>query len=195
MSMTGCSNKTVISFRHYFRQLVSEVLDTEDSIIGGEGIEVEIDEAKMGKRKYNRGHRVEGVWIIGGVERTAERKIFLIPVEDRSSATISSIVSTHVRPGSVILTDLWKGYACIQKEFDVYDHITVNHSMHFKDPDTGAHTNTIEGTWNGLKMKIKPRNRNKDSIDMHLFEFIWRRKHKDQLWNAILHALANVYYD
>jgi hypothetical protein len=32
---------------------------------------VEVDESKFGKRKYHRGHRVEGVWVIGGVERTA----------------------------------------------------------------------------------------------------------------------------
>ena len=32
-----------------------------DHSIGGEGIVVEIDETKMGKRKYNRGHMVEGL--------------------------------------------------------------------------------------------------------------------------------------
>ena len=45
-----------------------ENLDLAAAPIGGEGIIVEIDESKFGKRKYNRGHRVEGVWVVGGVE-------------------------------------------------------------------------------------------------------------------------------
>ena len=43
----------------FFRQLVSLALDDEDTVVGGPGIIVEIDETKFGKRKYNRGHRVE----------------------------------------------------------------------------------------------------------------------------------------
>ena len=42
--------------------------------IGGNGIEVEIDESKFGKRKYYRGHRVEGQWIFGGREKYNKKK-------------------------------------------------------------------------------------------------------------------------
>ena len=35
-----------------------------DQSVGGEGIVVEIDETKMGKRKYNKGHRVEGLFLL-----------------------------------------------------------------------------------------------------------------------------------
>jgi hypothetical protein len=44
----------------------------EDAVIGGDNIVVEIDGSKLGKRKYHRGHRVEGVWVVGGIERTHE---------------------------------------------------------------------------------------------------------------------------
>jgi hypothetical protein len=67
--MTGHSSLTVIVYIGYYRQLVSSSLDDEDQVIGGPGIIVEVDESKFGKRKYNRGHRVDGVWVFGGVER------------------------------------------------------------------------------------------------------------------------------
>jgi hypothetical protein len=67
--MTGHSSLTVIAYIGYYRQLVSSSLDDEDQVIGGPGIIVEVDESKFGKRKYNRGHRVDGVWVFGGVER------------------------------------------------------------------------------------------------------------------------------
>jgi hypothetical protein len=101
IAMTKCGSATVTSFCNSFRQLVSESLDIESvTVIGGEGIEVEIDESKLGKRKHNRGHRVE--WVIGGVERTPERKVFLVQVENRTAETIGDIISKHVKPGSII---------------------------------------------------------------------------------------------
>ena len=41
--------------------------------LGGIGEIVEIDESKFGKRKYHRGHRVEGQWVFGGIQRSNGR--------------------------------------------------------------------------------------------------------------------------
>jgi hypothetical protein len=65
MSITGHGSEAVTSFVGHFRQLIGRALDANDTVIGGSGIIVEIDESKFGKRKYNRGHSVEGVWVIG----------------------------------------------------------------------------------------------------------------------------------
>lgn len=50
--------------------------------LGGPGRTVEIDESKFGRRKYHRGHKVEGQWVFGGIERETGR-VFMVPVEDR----------------------------------------------------------------------------------------------------------------
>ena len=71
------------------------------------------------------------------------------------------------------------------------DHQTVNHSKHFKDLDSGVHTNTIEGNWNGIKITISPRSRTADHIDDHLHEFIWRRQNSEDLWGAFIQCLVD----
>ncbi len=88
-------------------------------------------------------------------------------------------------------TDLWKGYTRLS-ETGEYNHQTVNHSKYCKDPTSGTHTNNIEGTWNGLKMQIRPRNRVKDGIEDHLWECIWRRANKDKFWEGFLKALKDI---
>jgi hypothetical protein len=69
IALTTHSSETIVGYYRYFRELVADSLDFEDWKIGGEGVIVEIDESKFGKRKYNRGHQIEGAWVIGGIER------------------------------------------------------------------------------------------------------------------------------
>jgi len=176
-----------------FRKLIGASLDDDDMVIGGPGVVVEVDEAKFGKRKYHRGHRVDGVWVLGGVERTPDRKMFAVAVPDRSAETLHDIIRQYVRPGSIINTDLWRGYNGLGMQG--YQHHTVNHSTNFRDPATGACTNTIEGTWAGIKVGIPARNRTEDNMQDQLLEFLWRRKNANNLWGGFINALRDIYYE
>lgn len=192
-TLTGHSSKTVCAFLNHFRNLITGHLEESDTVIGGEGVVVEIDESKFGKRKHHRGHHVEGVWILGGVERTPERNLFLLPIETRDSTTLLNAIITHVRQGSVILTDMWKGYSQLTEAG--FQHHCVNHSKHFTDPETGITTNTIEGTWNGVKLSIATRSRVRENMEERLHEFIWRRKNQENLWTSFLSAIRDIHYE
>ena len=189
----GHSSATICEYEGHFRTLVTEALDADDTIIGGPGIVVELDESKFARRKNNRGHHVEGAWVIGGVERTDDKLVFAEIVENRSSDTIRDVISRHVAMGSIIHTDCWRGYSWLQDSSD-YSHFTVNHSVEFVDSATGVHTNGIEGSWAGMKRGIAPRNRTKMMLEKHLLEYIWRKKHRNNLWSAFIYALSIVGY-
>lgn len=134
----------------YIRQCIKDYIQLNGCYVGGKDkdgnrIIVEVDESKFGKRKSHRGHRVEGVWVVGGVERTQERKIFLTTVEDRKKDTLHLILSNYIKEGSEIRTDCWKGYCGLSRlAGKQYRHNTVNHAKEFKTA-SGVHTNTIEG--------------------------------------------------
>ncbi|OMJ65772.1 hypothetical protein SteCoe_37644 [Stentor coeruleus] len=111
--------------------ICSNYLTYENQIIGGDNIEIQIDETKFGKVKYHRDHRVDGVWVFGGIEITDEKKFFLIPVVDRTVNTLINLIIEHARPGSIIIT----GYCRVYNTLGLHRfvHLTVNYSIHFKD--------------------------------------------------------------
>ena len=116
------------------------------------GIVVKIDESKFGKRKYNRGQRVDDVWLLGMVERTSERRIVLLRLKKWDKLTLNTLITKYAAKGSIIHTDKWKGYSGLTSLG--YKHYTVNHSKNFKDLETGIHTNTIKASWCAIKRTI-----------------------------------------
>jgi len=71
-----------VNWASFCREVICNALILNKQKLGGPGIEVEIDESKFGRRKYHKGHRVEGQWVFGMFERGTGR-IVMIPVEKR----------------------------------------------------------------------------------------------------------------
>ena len=63
------SKQTVRDCSKYSRQILSDSVDPLYMKICGSGIWIEADETIFGKRKYNRMHRVEKVYVIAGIEQ------------------------------------------------------------------------------------------------------------------------------
>nr|XP_027219207.1 uncharacterized protein LOC113811624 [Penaeus vannamei] len=147
----GVSSATFTNWSSFCREVMVHWALDRQGMIGGQGKIVEIDESKFGRRKYNMGRVIDGQWVFGGICRET-RDLFLVPVEDRTSDTLLAVIKERIAPGSIIISDCWKAYNCLSDEG--FEHLTVNHSYHFVDPDTQAHTKTIEQQWREAKRKV-----------------------------------------
>ncbi|KYN06977.1 hypothetical protein ALC62_02062 [Cyphomyrmex costatus] len=132
------SSVTVVDWFNFCREVCVYWADKHSSKLGGPGCTVKIDEAKIGHRKYNRGRLLKGNWIFGGFERES-KKIFIMPVENRSEETLLACIKYWIMPGTTIISDCWKSYQCLNNEG--FQHLTVNHTYNFVDPDSGKKKN------------------------------------------------------
>lgn len=180
-SEVDCSRKTVIDWFSFCREVIIDYVKRHSGKIGGPGIIVEIDEALLGKRKSNKGRLLSAErtqqWIVGGIQRSADRreaaKVFLVPVADRSAASLIELIKNYVEEGTTIMTDCWRGYEALQHEN--FRHFTVNHSLNFVDPTTGAHTQKIERLWVEVRKYVPRAGFKRSHLPGYLADTIFRK--------------------
>lgn len=146
------SATSLTDWTNFCREIISSYVSEHQAKIGGEGITVEVDEAKFGRRKHHKGRIIDGTWVFGAVESLNKSKCFFVPVPNRSAQTLVSIIKNRIEPGTTIISDCWRAYDCLKNED--YNHLTVNHTYNFVDPDTGAHTNNIEREWRDVRSMV-----------------------------------------
>ena len=174
---TGHSEHTVVDWFNFHS---AQYFLDHPSTIGGLGKVVEIDESKFGRRKYNRGRYRDGHWVFGGVER-GSGECFMVEVQQRSAAVLLPLIQQYIRPSTTVMSDEWRAYSQISTLG--MQHETVNHSLHFVDPLSGAHTQTIECTWSQAKRMMRKKGVMATSADLfptYLQEYLWRKKFKDE---------------
>ncbi|GFT94483.1 DDE_Tnp_IS1595 domain-containing protein [Trichonephila clavipes] len=193
---SGFSSATLADWRRFVHEQVLDHVELTSSKIGGVGKVVEVDESKFGKRKYHKGRSEEGQWVFGGVQCDSG-KLFLMAVHDRNQRTLMEIIMEWIEPGTTIISDCWKAYNHDVLTTEGFNHLTVYHSMNFVDPDTDAHTNTIESTWRCAKSRFPQYNRQNDAsfyLAMYMFEKSCRAKNVD-MFNVFVEIIREIDWD
>lgn len=189
------STETMTNWKNYLREVCADSLIKNPMIIGGPEMVVEIDESCFSKRKYNVGKMYPQQWVFGGICRET-KECFIYAVPNRNEKTLLHCIKESIRPGSIIMSDMWKAYSKIEKIPGMHlKHFTVNHSENFVNPITGAHTQSIESLWASAKRRNKiEAGTNRALLDSYLCEFMWRKRHAgEDLFKVILKDISNFW--
>ena len=130
--------------------------------------------------QYHRGRAPdEEVWVFGMVDTTTSPSLGYMEIVDcQNAATLLPIIQAHVKPGTIVWSDQWRAYSNVGSLQNVSSHQTVNHSVEFKNPISGVHTNNIESYWERVKSKIKKmKGCKRENLSSYLDEFLWRERY------------------
>lgn len=136
--------------------------------------------------------------MVGLIERSRpdyKGKFVVESVANRNAQTLVALIQKYVREGSCLHSDMWKGYVTWHIADIGIWHRVVNHTLHFKDPVTGVHTNTIEGMWQSLKHRVPRQAMSLDRVNPYLWEFMWRRRYDSIRWARLVHCWKNIRYN
>ena len=200
MHELGIDAKTSVDWCNFIRDICGSWVEDHSQPIGGldpqgNSLEVQIDESKFMHRKYHRGQMRDGHWVFGGIE-TATGNCFMVecPNNRRDAATLLPIIQQWILPGTTIVSDLWRAYGGVAALPQNYTHLTVNHSVNFVDPVTGAHTQMIEGHWSQVKRKYRQMNGTSDALfNSYLSEYIFRKHYKINVFMNIIYWIRHYY--
>ena len=126
-----------------------------EDILDSYGGIVQVDETYVGGKTkgkiwQNQGRSLKQKVPVVGL--LTEDKVNSFVVTDTSGNTLKALIYALIKPGSIVVTDGWKGYKGIS---NMYYHKIVNHNKGSYKNKEGYHTNGIEGFWSMLKRGIK----------------------------------------
>ena len=165
--LSSKNNTTIVKWYKFCREVCTEWFWNPDNTpkLGGFGQIVEMDESFFpGQPKYNRGRRLgedswkDGEkWGFGLVQRGCLDAIIEQVPSNRSRSTLIPIIDRHC----LLLDDC--------------EHFSVNHSKNFVNPETGAHTQTIEGLWRHCKAFLPTFGMKSKDLNTYIGSFLWHR--------------------
>ena len=194
------NNQVVVDYYGDFRRICNDWVRNpiNKPKLGGFGKVVEMDESYFpGKPKYNRGRRLGTTWTesqkwaFALVERGSLDCVIEQVDSGRSRQTLLPIINANCMDGTVFCSDSRKAYNKLADNLNLEDTIyfPVNHSQNYVDPQTGAHTQTVEGLWRHLKNFLPGFGLRPSALESYIGWFMWYRYCKQRKLNMLDHFL------
>lgn len=185
------AKQSVTDWKNFIRDIYVNYTLNNNTMIGGSGITVQIDESLICKRKYGVGRILanQDMWIVGGVD--SEGRIFMEVTVIRNRQTLSEIIRRNVLPGSIIWTDGWPAYRGLEN--DGYIHDVVIHDNQFVT-ETGVNTNRIESVWSACKRFYRPiTNKRRELVFSYIAEYVFKQKFKSNAFEETINQIKLMY--
>ncbi|EEC12919.1 conserved hypothetical protein, partial [Ixodes scapularis] len=150
-------NDVLCDWKNFIREAAADELASRPPL-GGVSEVVQVDESLF---RASGSTTDKGPWIVGLIwESSGELHLFEVKKRDRR--TLHTIKVKNVHPGTTVILNKWKGHNglwTVHNELGhmVLNHLTVNRSENFVDPETGAHTQMIKSAWTALKQDFLKR--------------------------------------
>ena len=184
---TRIAKTTWARYKTIFENVVFNTLRrarmANELILGGPGVIVEVDECHLHKRKFNRGQPLAtgALWAVGLIERnaTGQRKSAFLLTRCRRADVLVPFIREHVAPGSILISDEWKGYT--RELEDDYQRLTINHSEQYgytimlNGQRVSVNTNHIEREWVEVRKLVKhvPEEKFNAKLEKEVFQFMY----------------------
>lgn len=163
-------------------------VEVDETYLGGSWKNTRLAKKSVMKPKRGRGTLKQPVF--GILCRSG--KVWAELIDRVDAKDLQAVITRQVKPGSVVLSDTWKGYTGIAAKG--YVHRLVKHEKDIFVSPEGNHINGLEGFWGYLKRKLQAKGGiRKSRLHLYLGEYVWRYNHRQLSFKSQENQLLSMF--